>query len=274
MEEIREAVERAKASNLSPAEQRVRQWRDWSPSAESSRAPPTDAPLQKFELHEAQLRSKRIIADDHAAGRSAPFDMLRTQVLQSMDVKDWKFLGVTSPTPGCGKTVTAINLALSIARQPERSVLLVDLDLRKPNIASCLGLRPVEDLVSVLENRSRLPNAMIEAHIGVHRMMVLPTKSPTAGSSDRMASRAMSNMLRQIRTDYPSHIVILDLAPVLSSDDVLAILPQVDCMLLVTALGTSTVPEIEECNKHLHSVDIVRVVLNKVPPSNSSYYYY
>ena len=69
-----------------------------------------------------------------------PYDMLRTQVLQSMSVGGWKVLGVTSPTPGCGKTVTATNLALSIARLPDHLVVLVDLDLQKPQIANSLGI--------------------------------------------------------------------------------------------------------------------------------------
>ena len=64
--------------------------------------------------------------------------MLRAQVLQSMDENGWQFLAVTSPTTGCGKSVTAINLALSVARQSERSVFLVDMDLQRPKIADYL----------------------------------------------------------------------------------------------------------------------------------------
>ena len=200
--------------------------------------------------------------------------MLRTQVLQSMDQKDWKIIGVTSPTPGCGKTVTAINLALSVARQPERSVLLVDLDLRKPQVASCLGLRRNEGVISVLDGRTTLASAIIPARIGNNHLAVLPTEAATSGSSDRMASRAMTEMLEQIKRDYQSQMVILDLPPLLLSDDVLAILPQLDCVLLVAAIGTSTIAEINESNKHLQSLGIVRLVINKVPPSHSNYYYY
>ena len=65
--------------------------------------------------------------------------------MQSMGVGGWKVLGITSPTPGCGKTLTAINLAFSIARQPDQSVLLVDLDFQKPQVANSLGLVPAHD---------------------------------------------------------------------------------------------------------------------------------
>src|SRR5437016_7467020 len=65
----------------------------------------------------------------------------------------------TSPTPDCGKTLTALNLALSIARQPERSVLLVDLDIQKGYVASSLGLRCEGGVLGVLEGRTPLSTA-------------------------------------------------------------------------------------------------------------------
>jgi protein-tyrosine kinase len=272
MEEIREALERAKASNPIAVEQRDARARQRSESRPVS-LPTIDAPIQEFEINTAHLQSQRIIAHDHTVPQSTSFDMLRTQVLQSMDQKDWKILGVTSPTPGCGKTVTAINLALSVARQPERSVLLVDLDLRKPQVASCLGLQPHAGVMSVIDGRTTLASAIIPVRIGNSHLAVLPTETTTSGSSDRMASRAMTEMLEQIKRDYQSQIVILDLPPVLSSDDVLAILPQLDCVLLVAAVGTSSVAEINESNKHLQPLEIVRVVLNKVPPSQAKHYY-
>jgi Mrp family chromosome partitioning ATPase len=213
----------------------------------------------------AHLASKRIIAYDHAEEHATYFDMVRTQVLQSMDVKNWRFLGITSPTSGCGKTVTAINLALSIGRQ--RSVLLLDLDLHKPQVASYLGLKPKDGVLSVLENRSPLPDAIVDVSVGDCQMMVLPTESPTSRSSDRMASRAMNELLEQIKREFQSQIIIVDLPPLLSSDNVHAVLPNLDCILLVTAFRVTTPAQINESVKHLRSTEIVRLVLNKVPPN-------
>ena len=223
------------------------------------------------ELNVRQLESNRVIAYDDKDSRSKFFDMLRTQVLQSMDQKNWKVLGVTSPSPGCGKTVTAVNLAFSIARQPDRKVFLVDLDLKKPQVATCLGLDCREGVVSVLEGRTGLSTAVIQTRVHEYRIDVLPAEVSTSGSSAWMTSRAMSAMLQDIKRDYPSHFVILDLPPLLSSDDVIAVLPQLDGLLLVAAVGRSTVAEIEECNRHLQSTEVVRLVLNKVPKLNAQY---
>src|SRR5271170_55941 len=127
MENIRQAVERAKASkgpsrtqiveNLGLPRRRVDPGAD-APNEAASRTGDTEA-------NSAYLLSQRIVCHNGADQRSRPYDMLRTQVIQSMNLKGWQILGVTSPTPGCGKTLTAVNLALSIARQPEHPVVLV-----------------------------------------------------------------------------------------------------------------------------------------------------
>src|ERR1700740_1490677 len=100
--------------------------------------------------------------------------MLRTQVLQDMDDNGWQFLAVTSATAGCGKTVTSCNLALSIARLAERSVLLVDMDMKKPKVAEYLGIESNEGLLSVLQNEASLVNVLVEAYLEKNSLLVLP----------------------------------------------------------------------------------------------------
>jgi protein-tyrosine kinase len=272
MENIRQAIERAKErpehrSGIDFDLHRQQANRGFD------NAHGSDSPTQKIELDAAHLQSRRMIAYDGQDPRSRSFDMLRTQVMRSMDLKGWRILAVTSPTPQSGKTLTAINLALSIARQPERQVLLVDMDLRRPQIACCLGLMADTGVLGVLEGHVALTCAIVQARVGNCKFEVLPT-APTSHASDLMSSRAMSALLQDIRGHGQSHIVILDLPPLLTGDEAIAILPQVDCVLPVAAVGVSTIAEIQGCNKHLQSTDVVRFVLNKVPESRSSYDYY
>src|SRR3984957_5630698 len=273
MENIRQAIERAKGQPKqhsgigfeSPRQQATHSFGDTHESK---------GRIQEVELDFARLQSQRIIAYDGKDPRSRTFDILRTEVLRSMDLKGWKTLAVTSPTPSCGKTLTAINLALSMARQPERQVLLADMDLRKPQGAACLGLKCQEGLLGVIEGRTEVDSAIIRARAGGSRLEVLPT-TPTSNSSDLVGSSAMKRLLQDIRGRGQSRrIAVLDLPPLLTGHDVISILPQVDCVLLVAAVGTSKVSEIEECNKHLRATDVVRFVLNKVPESATKYLYY
>lgn len=277
MENIRRALERvgslengvghprASAAPILPRQQ---------PNVDFVHDSAADQPREDIVLDALHLEFKRIIAHDGTDSRSMSFDMLRTQVLQSMDQKNWRTVGITSPTPGCGKSVTAVNLALSIARHRDRSALLVDLDLRNPQVASCLGVNCGNRLESVLTARSDLSNAIVSARINDSRILVLPTETSTSDSSAWMASREMSAMLQDIKRRYRTHTIIVDLPPMLLSDDVIAVLPHLDCALLVVAVGSSTIAEIEECNRHLQTTEVVRIVLNKVPKLKTTYYAY
>ena len=133
-----------------------------------------EADFHEATMNKARLESKRIVAHDPVGAGGRYYDMLRTQVLQAMDHNGWHILAITSPTAGCGKTLTACNLAMSIARLPERSVLLVDMDLHKPSIANYLGLDVRRGLLSVLRGDASLSGAIVRASIADNRLLVLP----------------------------------------------------------------------------------------------------
>ena len=275
MEHIRKAIERTKGS-LGPhsplPEGPDATYAHTQMDIGAPRLAPTLANVVTLDV--AHLETKRIVAHDITDARSRSFDMLRTQVLQSMDVKSWQFLGVTSATEGCGKSVVSTNLALSIARQPERSVLLVDMDLQKPQAASCLGLTGDHGVVSVLQGKSNMQNSLVQCRIGKQELLVLPCETATLDSSEWIASRQMRALLQEIRRDFRAWTVILDLPPLLAGDDVISLLPQLDCVLFVVGAGKTTADEIKECNRHLESTEVVRVVLNKAEDATATYYSY
>jgi protein-tyrosine kinase len=272
MEFIRQAINRVKGS-LVPDAAIADLDRARTPlSASANKPSPNRTRFGEIALDPRHLESRRIIAHDVRDPRAKSFDILRTQILRTMDTSHWQMLAVTSPTPGCGKTLTSVNLALSIARQSDRAVLLVDLDLQKPQVAACLGLTCSTGVLSVVEGATRLQDALISARIAGSRIAVLPTEQPITGSSEWMTSAGMNAMLKAIRSDFQSWTVILDMPPVLTGDDVIAVLPQIDCALLVAAAGKSQRSDIEEAARHLTSTDVIRLVLNKVPEDVTRYY--
>lgn len=269
MDPIRQALERARTGSSTLQGNSS----DLFAPHPSSAGPQQEA-FRDVKLNAAHLASSRIVAYSpvHEGGRY--FDVLRTQVLQSMDDNGWQILAVTSPTAGCGKSVTACNLAMSIARLPERSVLLVDLDLQKPKVAEYLGVNAKSGILSVLEGRAGLLDVIVQASIGQNKMLVLPGESCKSGSAEWMASQAMTMTLQALKRDFRSHVIILDMPPVLAGDDLISVLPQIESILLITGIGTSTLPDIKECYKHLKSTPIVRVVVNKVSEKIESNYGY
>jgi protein-tyrosine kinase len=268
MEHIRQAIERARypdpgeqPSRVIYADRQVPQHRTGPREADPNHYTPIDA---------AHLEANRIVAHDDSDPRSRHFQVLRTQVVQTMDAKAWQFLAVTSPKSGCGKTATALNLALSIARQPDRSVVLVDLDLSKRKIASCLGLRCDKGLVSTLAGRTELPEAVSTVAIGNYRLLVLPSECAISNPSEWLASRSMSSLLQQLKSLYRSSIVIFNVPPLLPGDHAISVLPHIDCGLLVIALGVSTLSEVKACQKYLEATEVVRIVVNRAPEPRST----
>ncbi|MBR0685640.1 CpsD/CapB family tyrosine-protein kinase [Bradyrhizobium manausense] len=267
MDSIKQAVELARSSESLTQQELI-----GGPKSIAGGHEPTH--VREVRLDADHLEANRIVAFATGSESGRYYDMLRTQVLQEMDKKNWQFLAITSPTAGCGKTVTACNLAMSIARLPERSALVVDLDLRKPMVANYLGLPRSGGVLSVLDGEVPISSATIKASVGPNSLFLLPGSTPTSGSSEWMSSQTMTALLQAIKREFRSHTVIFDLPPMLLGDDVISILPRMDAVLLVTGVGTSSVADVKECQKHLERVPVVRVVVNKVSEKIDTYYGY
>jgi len=225
-------------------------------------------------LNPAHLEQMRIVAYGNSGTTGRYYDMLRTQVLQEMDKNGWQFIAVTSPTPACGKTVTACNLALSISRLPERGAMLVDLDMHRPKVADYLGLSSRFNILSVLEDRASLGASVVEATTGPNEIMVLPGAASSSNAAEWMGSQTMANLLQAIKRDFRSRVVIFDMPPLLTGDDVISILPRIDAVLLVAGIGTTSPADIKECQRHLQRSNVVRVIVNKVTDASAAYYGY
>ena len=216
------------------------------------------------------LERNRIVAYNKNSNMGGAFDLLRTQVLKIMDENGWRTLAITSPTPEAGKTVLAINLAMSIAHHTNKTALLVDFDLRRPKVGSCLGLSMETSLNELLSHQAELQDVLVNPTLP--RFVVLPTREPIPLSTEVLSSPDVSELIVDLRERYDSRIVIFDLPPILSSDDVITVLPKFDCVLLVVANGMNSNKEIEESLHHLDGANIVGTVLNKAEPQNRTYY--
>lgn len=277
MERIREAIDRARAQHTDFVRgSRSSRGRSDNQPPSSGTANGVDAEIRYertpvVELDPEQLKSHRIVALDKTHPASWAFDLLRTQLLQKMDENGWRTVAVTSPTMESGKTVVAINLAISIAQQTNRTALLMDFDLRRPQIAPLLGLDRDCSLNQFLTGSAEIEDAMVNP--GIPRLVVLPTLQPVPNSSEVLGSGKVAGLMNELRERYVDRVIVVDLPPVLAVDDVLAILPRVDCVLMVVGNGASTRKEIEEAMSRLSKFPLLGVVLNKDDaPSGSDYY--
>ncbi len=220
-------------------------------------------------LRAEHLERHRIVAYNKNSNMGWAFDLLRTQVLKAMEENGWRTLAITSPTPEAGKSVLAINLAMSIAHHTTKTALLVDFDLRCPKVGNYLGLPMEKSLNELLTNEAELQEVLVNPTLP--RFVVLPTREPVPLSTEVLSSAAVGELIMDLRDRYSSRVVIFDLPPVLSSDDVITILPKFDCVLLVVANGMNTKKEIEESLHHLGRANLIGTVLNKSGPAKRPY---
>lgn len=216
------------------------------------------------------FREKRVLANlREDSPVTSAFKMLRTRVLQKMKTNHWNTIGVTSPGAGEGKTLTAVNLAISLAAEGNHTVLLVDLDLKYPSVAPMFGYHPTYDLGSHLFDGVPLPDVLFNP--GIERLVVLPAGRPIPNSSETLLSTEVSRLVTELKNRYASRIIIFDLPPMLATDDVLAFSPLLDTALLVVEDGKTRKEEILRSIDMLGSIELTGVVLNKASESLASY---
>lgn len=219
-------------------------------------------PGHRAALDTDHLERNRIIHDDYPLDALTPYKMLRTRVLQEMDRNDWRTLAVTAAHEGAGKTITAINLAITIAQGAAQSVYLLDLDLRKPGVARCMGIADVHaGLGEYLSKRLDVGDILWD--VGIDHLVVVPGTTRFGNSSELLTSPPMNDLIAGIRSDPAKPIVILDLPPVLMTDDALAIAPMIDSLLFVVAEGETKRADVTHSIELLKDISLVGAVLNK-----------
>jgi protein-tyrosine kinase len=224
------------------------------------------------DLQMEHLENHRIVAINKDDPRSVVFDLLRTQVLQKMDENGWRTLAITSPVPESGKSMIAVNLAISIAKQTDKTAMLVDFDLRRPKVASYMGISMEKSLNSLLDGTAEMQEVLVNPNIP--RLVVLAPMKPVNRPAETLSSKKVSNLIKELRDRYKSRIVIFDLPPLLVTDDPIALFPQIDCVLMVVPNGMCTRSEIEESLRYLSSANVIGTVLNKAEIDPIANYYY
>ena len=175
---------------------------------------------RNIEVSKQALRDKRVIAGNENDPISDAYKVLRTHVHQRLRAHNWNVLAVTSPTIGNGKTLTAINLAISLARDHNYSVLLVDMDLRSPSIHRYFFTDEQLGISEYLTDNTELSEILFNP--GIERLVVLPGNKSFTNSSEMLSSPKMVKLVEELKTRYPSRIVIIDMPPILACDDMLA----------------------------------------------------
>ena len=228
------------------------------------------AALQPYTPDLPRLLAQRVVA--LGGGKAVvPFDMMRTKVIQQMRANGWRRLAITSPTAFCGKSTIALNLAFSLARQTELRTVLGELDLRRPTLAKMLGTRSRAGFARVLEGRADFADVALRYSDGLALALNdVPVRNP----AELLHGSTVSTTLAAIDAHYVPDLMIFDMPPMLVSDDVMAFMGHVDAVLLIAAAETTTIKEIDACERELAAqTNVMGVVLNKCHYMGQEYGY-
>jgi protein-tyrosine kinase len=219
-----------------------------------------DAPVAEWPAREL-LRERYVVFPDEYGLAAQAYKMLRTQLLQRTRQNSMRCIGIISAASGEGKTVTAINLALSLAAEPTQSVLLVDLDLRNPSIARTLGVETIEGIEAVLASKASLASVLRRASVN-DRLGIVPACAPIAASSELLATPRAAELMRELRDVAGEPLVLIDLPPALLSDDVLALAPLLDGVVLVVTEERTRREDVQRVFELLRDTPVIGTVLN------------
>jgi len=216
-----------------------------------------------------ELREKRIITEQQNSISDA-YRILRTQVLQRLNDRSWNTLAITSPGGGAGKSLTAINLAISLAREVDNTVLLIDTNLRSPKLDKYFDFHTEYGLSDYLLDDKPLDEMLIHPE-GLSRFVVLPAGRAIANSSEMLSSPKMQRLVDEVKHRYPSRVVIFDLPPILESSDALAFIPNADTTLVVIEEGKTLETELKQTFELLQGNEVIGTVLNKAYSQDKDY---
>lgn len=257
MERIKQALQRAREERgLTGSQPRV------EPSVARSSDTISYTQTRTEDVSRQRLQERRIVSAFEPGPYTEAYKILRTHVLQRLREHGWNTLAVTSPGDHEGKTLTAINLAISLAQEVGHTVLLVDADLRHPSVHTYFGLEPARGLSDYLTDEVALPELLIHpADIG--RFVFLPGGRALTNSAEMLSSPRMGRLVDELKNRYTSRIVVFDLPPLLSSADALAFAPYVEAALLVVEEAATPSEEVARAAELLQKTQLIGTVLNK-----------
>jgi capsular exopolysaccharide synthesis family protein len=208
------------------------------------------------------MRENRLVSSMEHGEYTDALKILSTQVLQRMNENHWNSIAVTSPRRAEGKTTIALNLGISISKEVEYTVLVVDANLRHPNMHEYFGLNPTHGLSDYLTGDMELSDILINPK-GLDHFVILPAGKPHGASSELLGSPKMCSLVEELTSRYPKRIIIFDLPPVLETADTLAFVPCVDTALVVVEDDVTKESDLKSAIEMLSVTNIIGTVLNK-----------
>lgn len=169
---------------------------------------------------------------------------------------------VTSALAGEGKTSSSLSLAMSIAMEVDKTVLLVDADVARPSVLRTLGVEEQRGLLDVLVDDSvELSEVLLRTNI--ERLVVLGSGTPNPRATELLASDAMAKLVREMAERYPDRIIVFDSPPLLLTNEASALAAHMGQIVVVVEAEKTGHESLKQALTLIETCPVKLLLLNK-----------
>ena len=216
------------------------------------------------------LDPRLVAAHAHTSLAAEQYRSLRTRIKSGENGKPLRTIVITSPNKGDGKSLTAANLALTMAQEFQQRVVLVDGDLRRPSVHRLFGVPSTFGLSNVLTEGAAVEDALIA--VAGHGLTILPAGPIPMHPAELLGSTAMRRVIETLRTSFDR--VLIDMPPAAPLADVAIASALADGILMIVRAGVTKKPAIERALSGLDQAKVLGLVLNDAGEAGAGYYGY
>ena len=260
---LRKALEKAKKTREEVSEPEILK----TPKAENKKTvnewkSPVYSQSMHVELNTKALLENRCICIEPESMEIDCYKVLRTKLQHLTRHRGWNSVMITSALPGEGKTLTAINLALTFSKAYNQTVILVDCDLRNPNINTILGLQSHAGLIEYLVDGQPLQESIIWP--GIDKLTLMAGGRTIQNAAELLGSPRMQALVQELKTRYDDRYVLFDVPPLLIGADAMALAPYVDCIVMVVDEGKTSIKDVQKAVQMLPKDKFLGFVMNRM----------
>lgn len=211
-------------------------------------------------IEDLKLSDILVTLKDPKSQAAEQFKKVCIHILQNSPAE--KTILITSALPLEGKSVSSANLAIVFAQTPEIHAILIDADLRKPNLHKLLGVSIDKGLRDYLEGN--VPLSEIFYKTSIPKLSLIPAGRSLKSPVELLSSLRMKSLINELRERYPKSYIIIDSTPILLTSESDILLNQADGIIVVVQYGKTQRDALERSLKFLDKKKIVGIIFNKV----------
>lgn len=249
------------------------------PHVEARQPVEPQIPKMRVSVNKDALRAAGLLPPEHQERqladqyRQIKRPLLTTAFNKGQDAaRNARLIMVSSAMPGDGKTFTSINLSLSLSREKDISVLLIDADVAKPHISRLFGVDKEPGLLDALLE----PSLQIESLIlptEVPGLSILPAGRWSENATELLSSQRMEALVAALETYDATRLVVVDSPPLLLTNESRVLAQWVGQIVVVVRAGKTQQKDLLDALSHLDQGKAIGLVLNQSASTSPGYYY-